>query len=256
MSKFELLSIDKKSGEHRFLLKNATPAYANAIRRAILEYVPTMAVDTVEFRKNSGALYDEMLALRLGLLPLTTDLKSYKLGTGADGEDGPQFSCQLTLKAKGPGYILAKDIESQDPSVKPVFPNTPIGYLLKNQELELIATAKLGVGREHAKFVPGLIWYTYDRTVKVDNNHPDFDKFKGKYPKTAFKGGKLDAQAIRDNNLFDACEKVHEGLVSIEHDEKNFVFHVEPWGQLSAKDILTTAIDTLKTRLTEVSASL
>jgi DNA-directed RNA polymerase subunit D len=46
-------------------------AYANALRRYMQFEVPVMAVEDVEFRANSGILYDEMVALRIGLIPLT-----------------------------------------------------------------------------------------------------------------------------------------------------------------------------------------
>ena len=71
--------LNKKGNNLSFLLEGANPAYANALRRMAIEEVPTMAIEIVEFRKNSSALFDEVVALRLGLLPLKTDLKSYNL---------------------------------------------------------------------------------------------------------------------------------------------------------------------------------
>jgi len=61
-----------------FKVSKISPAIANALRRYIVAYVPTMAVDELEIKENGSALFDEVLALRIGLIPLKTDLKSYK----------------------------------------------------------------------------------------------------------------------------------------------------------------------------------
>ena len=67
----------KDENKLSLIIKDTTPAFVNALRRIILDEVPTMAIEDVEFRKNNSILYDEMIAHRLGLLPLKTDLKSY-----------------------------------------------------------------------------------------------------------------------------------------------------------------------------------
>ncbi|MBD3319100.1 DNA-directed RNA polymerase subunit D [Candidatus Woesearchaeota archaeon] len=258
MTQFELLDKDKTTGRYTFLLKNSTPAMANAIRRACRELVPTMAVDTVEFAKNSGALYDEMVAHRIGLIPLSTDLKSYneQHKCKCEGEGCQSCTLKLTLKEKGPGTVMSDALKSADPKVIPVHGNMPITKLLKGQELQLVATARLGTGKEHAKFSPGLVWYTYKASIKVNNNHPQFEEYKDKFPPRAFKGGKLDASLIEKHNLFEACDGINKDIAEVTYDEKNFIFHVEPWGQLSPKDILRTAIDKIGDQLSEVQEHL
>jgi DNA-directed RNA polymerase subunit D len=79
MADITVLENDKKNGTVTFLLKKTTPAFANALRRVIIDYVPTMAIEDIEFSKNSSILYDEIIAHRLGLTPIKTDLKSYNL---------------------------------------------------------------------------------------------------------------------------------------------------------------------------------
>ncbi len=74
-----VLENKKDEGKLSFVIKDTTAAFVNTLRRIMVEEVPTMAVEDVEFRKNSSALYDEMIAHRLGLTPLKTDLKSYNL---------------------------------------------------------------------------------------------------------------------------------------------------------------------------------
>ncbi len=79
MTELRLLEQDKDKKKVSFVLMNSTPSFANLIRRTISEEVPVMAIEDVEFRKNNSILYDEIIAHRLGLLPLTTDIKSYNL---------------------------------------------------------------------------------------------------------------------------------------------------------------------------------
>jgi DNA-directed RNA polymerase alpha subunit len=52
----------------------------NALRRTIMVDVPCLAIEEVNFYENTGIIFDEMLANRLGLLPIKTDTKSYKKG--------------------------------------------------------------------------------------------------------------------------------------------------------------------------------
>ena len=73
----ETLGRDKDS--IRFMIRGASAAFSNALRRAMIAEVPTMAVEDVMIIENSSVLYDEMLSHRLGLIPLTTDLDSYVL---------------------------------------------------------------------------------------------------------------------------------------------------------------------------------
>ncbi len=161
------LNEDKKSGRVTMLLKDTTPAFANALRRAIIETVPTMAIEDVELVKNSSALYDEVVAHRLGLIALKTDLKGYTPRDKCDckGVGCAKCSVQMTLKAKGPAIVLASEIKSKDPKIKPVFPDTPIVQLLKGQELEFECTAILGHGKDHTKWSPGLAWYSHEATI-------------------------------------------------------------------------------------------
>ena len=102
MIEIRLLEQDKEKNKVSFVLMNSTPSFANVIRRAIIEEVPVMAIEDVEFRKNNSILYDEIIAHRLGLLPLTTDLKSYNLSSECKCKGKGCARCQLklTLKAK------------------------------------------------------------------------------------------------------------------------------------------------------------
>ena len=47
--------------------------FANAFRRILIADVPTMAVEEVFIYNNTSVMQDEVLAHRLGLLPINVD---------------------------------------------------------------------------------------------------------------------------------------------------------------------------------------
>jgi DNA-directed RNA polymerase subunit D len=213
-----------------------------------------MAIEDVEIRKNSSALYDEVIAQRLGLLPLTTDLDSYELPQSEEDIKEKKAKCtvQLTLKEKGPGTVYASEMKTADPKIKPVYPKIPIAKLLKDQELEVVATAVLGLGKNHAKWSPCHVWHTYNPNLKINNKSQELAKFKDMYPPQIFnKKGEIEESLILDNNLVDAVAHVNENIIKVEYNDTEFVFHVESWGQLSAKEIVSQALNIFDSKLDE-----
>ncbi len=63
----------------RFTLDGVDVAFANALRRTMISDVPCMAIDDLFIFDNSSVVYDEVLAHRIGLIPLKTDLVNYVL---------------------------------------------------------------------------------------------------------------------------------------------------------------------------------
>lgn len=255
MMSIEVLESDEKKNRASFVLKGANAAFANAIRRTVLESVPTMAIEDVEFRKNSSVLYDEMIAHRMGLVPLTTDLKGYSLPSECKckGEGCASCSVKLVLKAEGPAVVYASDLKSKDPKVKPVFPGIIIVKLLKNQKLELEATAVLGKGSEHSKWAPGHIYYRKKPVFKAGNvKNPD--DVVNACPPGVFevRHGKLVAndRLLLKYDLAGVVEEVSNGDASIEETD-DFVFFLESFGQLSCGEILEVAAESLETQLQE-----
>ena len=157
----KLVEYQEKKNRLIFSLKGSDTAYANTLRRIMGFEVPVMAIEDVEFRKNSSILYDEVIAHRLGLVPLSTDLKSYNMMSECKCKGAGCASCtvKLILKAQGPCTVYASDIKSKDPEIKPLYGKMPIVKLLEGQELEFEATAILGQGKEHSKWCTGLVFY-------------------------------------------------------------------------------------------------
>ena len=244
----KLLDSNKKTGKVSFLLKDATPSFANALRRNMMEAVPTMAIEDVELRKNNSILYDEIIAHRLGLIPLKTDLKSYNLPEKCKCKGEGCARCQLKLilkAAKGSRMIYASDLKSKDPAVKPVYPKMPIVKLLKGQSLELEATAVLGKGKEHAKWSPCLAYYKHKPIIEIgDVKNPEEIVEATHGNVFEIKNGKL--EVIKDNlfkyDLAGVVEEVSKGEVKVKYGD-DIVFYMESWGQLKCKEILNLALD-------------
>jgi len=215
---------ENKDNLLQFTLKGVTSAYANTLRRLMLGNVPTMAIDEVTFIKNGSVLYDEILAHRLGLVVLKTDLESYKLPQecSCGGVGCPQCQLKLKLNVEGPATVYASDLKSEDPSVKPVYPKTIIAKLLEGQKLELEAKAILGTGNDHAKWSPGLVWYRNKEIISVNNRSKELDVYRNKYPSVIFNDkGLIDAKKINTPELIDACKDVNPSIIDIKFDDND-----------------------------------
>ena len=137
--KLEKIKEEKKKNKVIFILKGSDEIFANTIRRLILEEVPTLAIEDLEIKENSSALYDEMLGLRLGLCPVKTDLKSYNLKDKCkcEGEGCAQCELKINLKASKKGYVYAESAESTDPKCTFVYPKMPLTKLLVKRMIKL-----------------------------------------------------------------------------------------------------------------------
>lgn len=162
--KMEIENVKRSDGKLNFEIKDASLHLINAIRRTIAENTPILAIDVVEFIKNDSVLYDEIIAHRLGLVPLKTDLKTLKLREECSCKGKGCNKCTIKLKLSVKGReVSSKDLKGK--GVEVVY-DMPIVKLAPEQELELIAEARLGVGKEHAKFIPGLAWHAYEENER------------------------------------------------------------------------------------------
>ncbi|PXF50438.1 MAG: DNA-directed RNA polymerase subunit D [Candidatus Methanophagaceae archaeon] len=182
------LKIAERRGEEevRLVVSGVGTRFVNAIRRVLLAEVPKLAIDEVKIYENSSLLYDEQLALRLALIPL----KCGEVGEGGrKGEEekkgegerkgkgerkGEESSVTLSLRAESPERVgertvYSKELVSSEPGVgvRPALENIPIVKLISTQreisgikttvarqKISVDAVARLGRGREHAKWQP------------------------------------------------------------------------------------------------------
>lgn len=66
---------NQKENELEFDMIGVTPAFANAFRRIMICEVPSMAIEKVHISNNTSIIQDEILAHRLGLIPLKGEKK-------------------------------------------------------------------------------------------------------------------------------------------------------------------------------------
>ena len=259
--------LDKKDDNVTLLLKETNPTEVNTIRRMIIDEVPTLAIEDVNFIKNSSALYDEIVALRLGLTTLKTDLKTYNLPKDCKGkkkdetvctkENCPHHSVILSLESKGPikegdeaKIVYAEELVCQDNKVFPIHPKTPIVKILKNQELKIEATAVLGQGKNHTKFSPGLAYYRGLPIIKIGNvKHAD--SIVQVCPRKVYEvnSGKLKVTDEKKCILCRACVDASEGAIDVQGSDKEFIFDLESWGQLTHEEMLTEALEMMNIKL-------
>ena len=237
-------------------LKDTNPAMVNTLRRVMIAEVPTLAIKKVTFTKNTGALFDEIVSQRLGLIPLVTDLSTYVLPSECNckGQGCAKCEVKLTLNCEEPLTVYSQDLKFQDEKVKPALPKIPIVKLLKGQELEFEAVATLGVAKEHAKYSPCLVYYKGYPEIKV-GNCKNKEEVAKECPKEVFevKGKNLEVVKPLDCHLCGACEEVCDPKNSVTADgsEKEFIFVIESWGKLDVNEIFIKSLDVIEDKLNE-----
>ncbi|MBM3232660.1 DNA-directed RNA polymerase subunit D [Candidatus Pacearchaeota archaeon] len=230
------MEVIEKTPEKLILRMPANESLANALRRSVSE-IPTLAIDEVEIFKNDSALYDEVLAHRLGLIPLKTE-KSMNSKTKVD----------FKLSKTGPCTVYSEDLQG---SAEVVHPKIPLTILAEGNKLEIVATAILGQGINHAKYIPGLCYYRHILEVK---STPDIDKII-QNSSGAMKPEKKGSKWVCDLNDADieAVTNVDKNAIT-QLDE--LVFIIESYGNMPAKDVFAKSIEALEENLDEFEKAL
>ncbi len=245
--------LEKTDDNIRFLLEDSNPQFTNALRRIMTVEVPVLAIDTVDFSVNDSVLYNEVIAHRLGLIPLVFNLKDFHF-KGEEHEEGKTCSsCEVVfaINKKGPGMIYSKDMKSSNPDVKPLYDNIPIIELFGDQKLKLEASASLGIGLNHARYQAANAFYRYYPTVKVNGKISNVDEVIKSCPKDALKIEDNKASVTIDCDLCRECVKVAkpEGSLEIVGDDTKFIFDIETISGLKPEDIILKSVDILKEKV-------
>ena len=212
MAKVKL--IEESGNAVTLQLEGVDRSYANAIRRFSLSEVPSMAIDDVVILENSSVLYDEILAHRLGMVPIKTDLDRYILPEACDcGSPLGCHKCRVlfVLDAKGKDKVVtvnSGDLVSEDRDIRPVSESIPLVKLAPGQSVKLEAYARLGRGKEHAKWQPSTV------SILTDG------KTEGSFSLTVESAGGLPARQIVLKAISLLGEKLEEMRTSVEGSSK------------------------------------
>nr|CAH7724298.1 unnamed protein product [Callosobruchus chinensis] len=169
--------------EMEFDLIGLHSALANTFRRLMLSDVPSMAIEKVHIQNNTSIIQDEVLAHRLGLIPLKADprLFTFKAGGKKEGSENDTLEFELKIKcsynkeANKKDSSRAEDIyknnkvfskhikwvpmgsqkdKFRDKDVGPIHDDILIAKMRPGHELDLKLIAVKGIGKDHAKFSP------------------------------------------------------------------------------------------------------
>jgi len=256
----EIRLVDKNDFFARLVIEGVDSAFMNSLRRIIVAEVPAMAIDEVVVIENSSMLHDEILAHRLGFVPLRTDLDSYNLPENCPckselGCNLCRASLTLNVEATNGGRtVYSGDLVSENPNITPVSSRIPIVKLAPDQHLKLENYARLGKGEKHAKWQP-VSKCTYRHFPKVKISEKECDscgKCVDACPKRVLsisEGGKrpdlrnvIDCTMCRD--CVGACPK-SPPAIEVSSNKDVFVMDIESTGALPFDRIVTEAIKIL-----------
>ncbi|XP_064990850.1 uncharacterized protein LOC135628214 isoform X4 [Musa acuminata AAA Group] len=195
---FKVKVVRLTNDEIEFDMIGIDASLANAFRRILIAEVPTMAIEKVLMVNNTSVVADEVLAHRLGLIPLNADPRLFEYLSENDAPNERNtivYKLDVSCKKGSPRVTVKSDqlkwlphgselqMDSHDISAKaksytsfsciqdslPEFSKKPLGVkfddiiiakLGPGQAIELEAHAVKGIGKIHAKWSPvATAWY-------------------------------------------------------------------------------------------------
>jgi DNA-directed RNA polymerase subunit D len=223
-----------------------------------------MAIDDVVMIDNSSILQDEIIAHRLGLTPLKTDIDNYNIpeNCSCKSEFGcPQCRVTLTLDVEAKNdtqTVYSGELSSENSIVVPVSDKIPIVKLAKGQKLKLEAYARLGTGKIHTKWQPVCVsaYKYYPKITPPTISCNDCKKCVEICPKKVLeiKNSKVTVHDLHSCTLcmdcVDVCPK-KPSLINVEWEKDTFILNLETTGVLPPERVLQEATKILKQQLKE-----
>jgi len=264
--------VEMEDTKAKLVLRDATPALANALRRTMLQDIPKMAIDKVDFHlgpimdsatdkeyESKTSLFDEVIASRLGLVPVPTDYNQFTFREQCEcgGEGCPHCQIMYSLNKNGPATVLSGDMMPLgDPSLRVKDEKIPIVELTDKQGVLIYAYAVMGTAKKHVKWQAAFgVGYTYMPIIEI-NAEKASDKdvieaaqknFPGLFKE---EGGKLVVcdlwcAANYGREPFNDVPRVLKNFAKISWDDTAYLFKYETDGSLTARQVLDTAVGLL-----------
>ncbi|XP_040283597.1 DNA-directed RNA polymerases I and III subunit RPAC1 [Bufo bufo] len=260
-------------------------AMANAFRRILLAEVPTMAVEKVYVYKNTSIIQDEILAHRLGLIPIRADPRLFEYRNSGDTEGTEIDTLQFELSVRcsrnprsskdssDPNelYLDHKvhtshmkwlpqgnqaDLFPETDPPRPVHPDILIAQLRPGQEIYVVMHCVKGIGKDHAKFSP-VATASYRLLPEITLLRPVEGELAERLCR-CFSPGVMSVDVVKgkkvarvENARMDTCSREifrHDdlkNLVKIGRVRDHFIFSIESTGILAPDTLLKEAIKVL-----------
>lgn len=244
-------------------IEDTKPYFVNSLRRIMLSELPKLAIEDVVIYDNTSALFDEIVAHRLGLIPIPTDLDllTFRDECVCKGKGCPNCTVRYTLSKEGDGsdkkvVVFSGDLQPSEKSWAIKEDKIPIVELFNDQRLILEVEAVLGRGSDHAKWQPVQApGYIFHPIINIDKKKKkELDEFINELPKglVKFKGDSLEINDLNNISVLESyIEKTKVDFISITRDPNNIIFSFETDGALSAEEALLKSAKILENKYSE-----
>ncbi|MFH1751336.1 MAG: DNA-directed RNA polymerase subunit D [archaeon] len=229
--------LEKNNNKLKLLVKKTNLTFINALRRTIMNSVPVLGIEKIRVHENNSILFDEYLASRLGLIPLKSDIKGY---TEKDSFTG-------MLEAEGPCMVYSKSIKGK--GIEVADQNIPIVKLKEGQKIKIELTARLGTGKEHAKWQPAIIGYQEIGLIESNKECNQCNDCIKVCPTNVLelKGQKVvltdELKCTLCKECVDVCTKEALNLTT---DPSTVILNIESNSMISIKEIINNATNVLE----------
>jgi len=256
-------TVELKGNKGVLKIEDTDVYFVNSLRRVMLAELPKLAIDDVIIYDNTSALFDELIAHRLGLVPIPTDLQSlvFRSECKCEGKGCPSCTVRYTLSKEGECVVYSGDLQPEHPSFAITETTIPIVDLMKDQRVILEVEAVLGRGKDHAKWQVVLApRYQMETKITVDKKRMNEVKaFVEELPKglVELKGDKLEVlDPAKTSILASYIEKNKADYITISKDPAKLIFSFETDGSMNAKAALQESINILMRKYEEFRKSL
>ena len=275
------IEIKSKTDEELvFDIKGVDPTIVNTLRRIMIAEIPTMAIEAVIINQNTSVIPDEVLAHRLGLIPILADANNFiekKPEDDFNDKNSIQFSLKIKCYTDKSGQIINDNIFSKELKFIPqgeqekkyfntqtknytiglVHDDILINKLAPGMELDLVCYCIKGIGRTHAKWSP--VCTAYYRLINKINilkeiNGNDAEELRQLCPKGVFtinKKGNIEVGNIRECTSCRECirQEKFKNLIELGKIADHYEFHIESVGMYKPESIFFRAIEVLKEKI-------